>query len=92
MSGRWSWVTASPKPHEQTHNSINYWASELKVVISQLSDFAFAEQQAANMPQAKRSLQPEWNTPDSYQLVHQYVLNHPEWRISLQTHKFTHIR
>jgi organic radical activating enzyme len=37
-------------------------------------------------------LQPEWNTAESKELVFNYVLRHPQWRLSLQTHKFLGVR
>ena len=41
---------------------------------------------------AGRYLQPEWNSPASRDLIFKYVLQHPRWRISLQTHKLLQIR
>ncbi|MCA1995234.1 MAG: 6-carboxytetrahydropterin synthase [Coleofasciculus sp. S288] len=57
------------------------------------SNLSWAEDHAAQIPtDVVKLLQPEWGTPDSYSLIFEYVLSHPEWRISLQTHKFTNIR
>ncbi|HEY9643256.1 MAG TPA: 7-carboxy-7-deazaguanine synthase QueE [Coleofasciculaceae cyanobacterium] len=93
FSGSFDWVTFSPKPFKSPHDSIYCQASELKVVVSNPADLDWAEFHAAKIPaNAVRLLQPEWGTPDSYSLIFEYVLNHPEWRISLQTHKFTNIR
>lgn len=39
-----------------------------------------------------KMLQPEWNSQQGQTLVFDYVLLHPEWRVSLQTHKFLGIR
>jgi organic radical activating enzyme len=63
------------------------------VVIYHKSDFAWAESFAAQMnPQCKLFLQPEWSraakmTP----LIVEYVKQHPQWRVSLQTHKYMDI-
>lgn len=93
FSGSFDWVTFSPKPTKPPHASIYAQVSELKVVVTAAADLAEAESYAAQVPaQAQQFLQPEWGNPDSYGLVLAYVLQHPEWRISLQTHKFTHIR
>jgi organic radical activating enzyme len=91
-NGSFEWVTLSPKSHRLPLDRIYSYVDELKVVISKPSDLDWAETEATKAPQARRSLQPEWSSPDSYQLVHQYVLSHPEWRISLQTHKYTNIQ
>lgn len=93
FSGSFDWVTFSPKQSSPPHESIYPEVSELKVVITNQSDLSWAEEHATKIPtDAVRLLQPEWGTPDSYSLIFDYVLSHPEWRISLQTHKFTHIR
>ena len=93
FSGSFDWITFSPKRSKPPHESIYSRVSELKVVVSEQADLSWAEDQATNIPtDAIRLLQPEWGTPDSYSLIFDYVLSHPEWRISLQTHKFTNIR
>ncbi len=92
FSGSFDWVTFSPKQSKPPDDSIYAQVSELKVVVVTQSDLEWAEYQAAKVPaHAIKSLQPEWDTPDSYALIFEYVLSHPEWRISLQTHKFTNI-
>lgn len=93
FSGSFDWVTFSPKQSKPPHKSIYPQVSELKVVVINPSDLEWAEHCAAKIPaNAVKLLQPEWGTPDSYLLIFEYVLSHPEWRISLQTHKFTNIR
>ena len=93
FSGSFDWVTLSPKPSKPPHASIYSQVNELKVVVANRSDLTWAEEHSARIPtNAVKLLQPEWGTPDSYSLIFEYVLNHPEWRISLQTHKFTNIR
>jgi 7-carboxy-7-deazaguanine synthase len=93
FSGSFDWVTFSPKPSKPPHDSIYPQVSELKVVVAHPPDLKWAEHHAARIPtHAVKLLQPEWGTPDSYSLIFEYVIRHPEWKISLQTHKFTHIR
>jgi 7-carboxy-7-deazaguanine synthase len=93
FSGSFDWVTFSPKPFKPPHASIYPQVSELKVVVANRSDLIWAEENSSKVPtHVIKSLQPEWGTPDSYSLIFEYVLSHPEWRISLQTHKFTNIR
>lgn len=93
FSGYFDWVTFSPKLFKPPHNSIYEQVNELKVVIANPEDLQWAEQQAAKVPsQTLKYLQPEWNTPASQQLIFDYVLQHPQWRMSLQTHKFLGVR
>lgn len=93
FSGMFDWVTFSPKQFKAPHASVYPHVSELKVVVTHLSDLDWAEEHTDKIPvNATKFLQPEWGNPDSYSLIFEYVLHHPDWRISLQTHKFTHIR
>ncbi len=93
FSGNFDWVTFSPKKFKPPHESVYAHVQELKVVVVNADDLQWAEQQAT-LVQAKalKYLQPEWNTLSSQNLVFEYVLKHPEWRISLQTHKFLKVR
>ena len=89
FSGAFDWITFSPKRFKPPHPSIYSHVRELKVVIADDSDLAWAEQQAAKLsPIVVKLLQPEWTTPSSRAIVFSYVLKHSEWRVSLQTHKF----
>ncbi|MCW6039036.1 7-carboxy-7-deazaguanine synthase QueE [Spirulina subsalsa FACHB-351] len=89
FSGCFDWVTFSPKRFKPPHESIYKRADELKVVVCDRADLEWAELQGAKVGEfATKYLQPEWNSPSSQKLVFDYVLTHPDWRISLQTHKF----
>jgi 7-carboxy-7-deazaguanine synthase len=93
MSGTFDWVTLSPKRHRPPHGSVVAQARELKVVIQDTADLQWAEAQAAQVDRnTLKFLQAEWNTPASQDLVFNYVLAHPEWLISIQTHKYLDIR
>ena len=93
VSGNFDWVTFSPKQFKPPHPSIYPRASELKVVIANQQDLEWAEQQARLVSaETVKYLQPEWNTTLSKDLVFNYVLQHSQWRISLQTHKLLEIR
>ncbi|MFM2432497.1 MAG: hypothetical protein RLZZ511_3711 [Cyanobacteriota bacterium] len=88
LSGDFDWITLSPKPFKQPLPGIYAKANELKVVVSQESDLVWAEQQSGLIPEpVLRYLQPQWEAPDSQNLIFQYILQHPQWRLSLQTHK-----
>lgn len=93
MSGDWDWVCFSPKKFKAPHPSVYTEAHELKVVVYHPSDFAFAESHATLVHSScKKYLQPEWSRVQTMapQLV-EYVKQHPEWHISLQTHKYLDI-
>jgi 7-carboxy-7-deazaguanine synthase len=93
LSGQFDWITLSPKRFKPVHSSLYSMVNELKIVVTDATDFDRAEDVKANVPtEAIYFLQPEWNTPESYSLITQYVLQHPEWRISLQTHKLMGVR
>ena len=93
FSGDFDWVTFSPKQFQQPHPSIYAHTQELKVVIAKEQDLVWAEQQAKLVAsKTLKYLQPEWNQPASKDLIFQYVLQHPQWRISLQTHKLLQVR
>ena len=93
LSGDWDWVTFSPKKFKAPLPEIPSRADELKVVVYNKSDLAWAEQWAAQVsPGCRRYLQPEWSksaivTP----LIINYIKDHPEWRFSLQLHKYIHV-
>lgn len=93
LTGIFDWLTLSPKPMKPPQPDSYGQAQELKVVIQTAADFAWAEQQAAQTPpQSLRFLQPEWSQPESAALVWDYVRQNPQWRMSLQTHKFLQVR
>ncbi|WP_019506165.1 7-carboxy-7-deazaguanine synthase QueE [Pleurocapsa sp. PCC 7319] len=93
FSGDFDWVTFSPKTFKAPHNNIYSRTNELKVVISNEDDLKWAEQQAALVPEKTLCyLQPEWKSPQSKELIFNYILHHPRWRISLQTHKLLQVQ
>lgn len=93
LSGQWDWICLSPKKFKQPLPGILPYASELKVVIFNPSDFAWAEQWAAQVSAScKLYLQPEWDkaaqvTP----LIVEYIKAHPQWELSLQIHKYIQV-
>ncbi len=93
VSGRWDWVCFSPKKFKAPHPSIYAVADELKVIVYNQSDFKFAEDHAAQVkPGCQLYLQPEWGkSAQMLPLIVDYVKANPQWRISLQTHKYMDI-
>ncbi len=93
FSGQFDWVTLSPKVSKPPHQSVYAHASELKIVVANPDDLTWAEQQSVKVSAAViRYLQAEWTTPDSRDLIFDYVLHHPQWRVSVQTHKLLGVR
>jgi 7-carboxy-7-deazaguanine synthase len=93
MSGKWDWICLSPKKNMPPLPEICKIADELKVIIQDRSDFDWAEKYSRLVNEAcKLFLQPEWSRFEKIipEIV-EYIKGHPEWRISLQIHKYMHI-
>lgn len=90
ISGLWDWICLSPKKFKKPLDTIYERADELKCIVYNKSDFAFAEDEAARVNRTcKLSLQPEWEVREKVMpIMSDYVLAHPKWRITLQTHKY----
>ena len=93
LSGEIDWVCLSPKKFKSPVPEILPQANELKIIIFNQSDFVWAESYARSVSAATRLyLQPEWSRhPQMLPLIVQYVKTHPQWQISLQTHKYMNI-
>lgn len=93
LSGHWDWICFSPKKFKAPHESIYPNADELKIIVYNKSDFAWAETFAARVnPSCRLYLQPEWSKSDEMlPAVISYIKENPQWTLSLQTHKFIHI-
>lgn len=93
FSGRFDWVCLSPKRQQPPLKEAYRQADELKVIIETEEDFAWAEQNAREVSKKCRLfLQPEWSRSEEMmpRLV-EYAKDHPEWCISIQSHKYMHI-
>ena len=93
LSGHWNWITLSPKKFKAPLPGIVPLAHELKVVVYNKSDFAWAEQWAAGAgPHCRLFLQAEWDRRDIVTpLIIDYIKEHPQWQLSVQIHKFIHV-
>lgn len=93
LSGHWDWICLSPKKFKSPSPGIAIHANELKVIVFNKSDFAWAEEHAKLVsPDCKLYLQPEWSkAKEMTPLIVDYVMNNPKWEISLQTHKYLNI-
>lgn len=93
LTGDIDWVTVSPKKFKAPIDDSLSKADELKVVVFNKHDFEWAEQHAREVNgQCKLYLQPEWDKRDSMTpLIIDYIKQHPQWELSLQTHKYINI-
>ena len=92
LSGRFDWITLSPKPHRPPRPELLARCDELKVVVGEEGDLAFAETMAAACSAPHVLLQPAWDNPRGLALAIAYVQSHPAWRLSLQSHKWLGVR
>ncbi|WP_276500499.1 7-carboxy-7-deazaguanine synthase QueE [Terrimonas pollutisoli] len=93
LSGKWDWICLSPKKFKEPLSEVINVASELKIIVYNKSDFAWAEKYAALVPAAcKLYLQPEWSKADQMTpLMVDYIKAHPQWELSLQIHKYINV-
>ncbi|MBT8243671.1 MAG: 7-carboxy-7-deazaguanine synthase QueE [Winogradskyella sp.] len=93
LTGEWDWICLSPKKNKLPTEEVFAKANELKCIIYNKDDFRFAEEQAEKVNNdCILYLQPEWSKRDKMmpQIV-DYVMANPEWKVSLQTHKYLNI-
>lgn len=93
LTGNWDWICLSPKktalPLSQNYSK----ADELKIIIHNKNDFDWAEKNALLVDEGCiLYLQPEWSkTKEMMPFIVDYVMAHPKWNVSLQTHKYMNI-
>jgi 7-carboxy-7-deazaguanine synthase len=93
LSGKWDWITLSPKKFKAPLAEVLPYASELKIIIFNHSDFAWAEKWARQVsPGCKLYLQPEWTKAATMTpLIIDYIKANPQWQLSLQIHKYINV-
>lgn len=94
LSGTFDWICLSPKKIKRPVEDVLQKANELKMVIYNNNDFLFAEEMAAQVsPDCLLYLQPEWSKRAvAMPKIVDYVMAHPQWKASLQMHKYLDIR
>ena len=92
-NGNFEWICFSPKKGTSPLQEFYERANELKVIIESENDFVWAEENAAKTNKnALLYLQPEWSQFDTITpAIVDYILQHPKWKISLQSHKYMRI-
>ena len=93
LSGNPDWITLSPKRHSPPRLDNLLSCQELKVVIQNAEDLLFAKKMAdliKNNGKIKHQLflQAGWENEEGQTLAIKYVKNNPDWRLSVQTHKW----
>ena len=90
LKGEYDWICLSPKKFKKPISSVIERANELKIIVFNKSDVKWAEEHAAQVSKdCKLYMQAEWEKKEEmYPLVLVYITRHPQWRISVQTHKY----
>jgi 7-carboxy-7-deazaguanine synthase len=93
LSGSWDWVCLSPKKFKSPDPSVYPFANELKVIVYNRSDFAWAEEHRSRVSTScELFLQPEWSREkEMLPEIISYVKSFPNWKVSLQIHKYMNI-
>ena len=93
LSGRWDWITLSPKRGTPPISDIWHKADELKVIIEDGTDFDAAEAYSLKVgTKCRLLLQAEWSRYESMiGIITEYVKKNTKWSVSIQAHKFMHI-
>ncbi|MCO5234172.1 MAG: 7-carboxy-7-deazaguanine synthase QueE [Chitinophagales bacterium] len=93
LKGKFDWITVSPKKFKSPLQEVVSQAHELKVVIFHQSDFLWAEKNAKmTNSSCVLLLQSEWSKKNKfYTSLIDYIKTHPQWSLSVQTHKYLDI-
>ncbi len=93
LSGKPDWITLSPKRHSPPRLDNLLSCQELKVVIQNAEDILFAKTMADSIKnngkiKPQLFLQAGWENEEGQTLAIKFVKNNPDWRLSMQTHKW----
>ena len=93
LTGDWDWICLSPKKTAPPKQEYYTSADELKVIVYNQNDFKWAEEHAEKVGEkCALFLQPEWSKREEMMPhIVDYVMKHPRWKVSLQTHKYLNI-
>ena len=93
LTGDWHHVCFSPKKFKPPVPGFHQHADELKVIVVNRHDLAWADTHGALVrPECACFLQPEWDRREAVMpLIVEKVKADPRWRISLQIHKTLNI-
>ena len=90
LTGTWDWICLSPKKTKAPRPEWYAVAHELKVIVYNRDDIRWAQEHAAQChPGCILYMQPEWSRRETaLPMIIEFLEDHPEWRLSLQTHKY----
>lgn len=93
LSGNWDWICLSPKKTMNPLTEVYQKANELKVIVYNRNDFDWALEQAKKVNKdCLLFLQPEWSKSNEMMpLIVEFVKEHQNWMVSLQSHKYMNI-
>jgi len=93
ITGDWDWICVSPKKFKAPLKTELQKANELKIIVFNQSDFDWALEHSKSVSkECKLFLQPEYSVQHRVLPgIIDFVKAHPEWQISLQTHKVMQI-
>jgi organic radical activating enzyme len=94
LSGKFDWVCVSPKRFKPPIPESLKMANELKMIVVNKHDLTWGTELAQNSStNCKLFFQPEWDRKEKTQaLVFDFIKDNPQWRLSLQIHKYLNIR
>jgi 7-carboxy-7-deazaguanine synthase len=90
FSGSFDWICVSPKKFKPPVKAMLGMADELKVIVFNRSDLEWAVKNSKETaPECLLFLQPEWDKREEVlPMMLEFIKQNPEWRLSLQTHKW----
>lgn len=93
LNGDVDWYTFSPKKFKKPCEEAYTRANELKVIIYNKTDFKWAlEHQKKVNSNCLLYLQPEWSKLEEMTpLLVEFIKENPNWKLSLQNHKYINI-
>ncbi|MEI8110550.1 MAG: 7-carboxy-7-deazaguanine synthase QueE [Chitinophagia bacterium] len=93
LSGNFDWICISPKKFKAALPEVLAKANECKVVVFNRHDLEWAISFIPQLsPDCFLYLQPEWDQREKVTpLIISFIQNNPNWRLSLQIHKYLHI-
>ena len=93
LTGEIDWICLSPKKFKMPIPVIFEMAHELKVIVYHKNDLKWAmEFQDRVVPGCRLYLQPEWGRREKMiPLITEFIMEYPQWEISLQIHKYMNI-
>ena len=94
ITGLWDWICLSPKKFKAPLSEVLGLAHELKVIVLNKHDISWGLDFVKDVSSTcKLYLQPEWDKRDkASEIIIDFVTKNPNWRVSLQTHKYLDIQ